>query len=69
VPLGAYFIDIVRDALEDRFGEELYRSRLRIHTTLDPVRSGGGEGAGGAAQVAGRPGAQAARASCRAPWS
>jgi 1A family penicillin-binding protein len=37
VPLGAYFIDIVRDALEDRFGEALYRSRLRIHTTLDPV--------------------------------
>jgi penicillin-binding protein 1A len=25
------------DMLEDRFGEELYRSRLRIHTTLDPV--------------------------------
>jgi 1A family penicillin-binding protein len=37
VPLGPYFIDIVRDMLEDRFGEELYRSRLRIHTTLDPV--------------------------------
>jgi 1A family penicillin-binding protein len=37
VPLGAYFIDVVRDALEDRFGESLYRSRLRIHTTLDPV--------------------------------
>jgi penicillin-binding protein 1A len=25
----------VRDILEDHFGEELYRSRLRIHTTLD----------------------------------
>jgi 1A family penicillin-binding protein len=37
VPLGPNFIDIVRDALEDRFGEGLYRSRLRIHTTLDPV--------------------------------
>jgi 1A family penicillin-binding protein len=37
VPLGAYYIDIVRDALEDRFGESLYRSRIRIHTTLDPV--------------------------------
>jgi 1A family penicillin-binding protein len=37
VPLGPNFIDIVRDALEDRFGENLYRSRLRIHTTLDPV--------------------------------
>jgi 1A family penicillin-binding protein len=37
VPLGPNFIDIVRDALEDRLGEGLYRSRLRIHTTLDPV--------------------------------
>jgi 1A family penicillin-binding protein len=37
VPLGAYFIDIVRDALEEQFGEALYRSRLQIHTTLDPV--------------------------------
>jgi 1A family penicillin-binding protein len=37
VPLGAYYIDIVRGMLEDRFGEELYRSKLRIHTTLDPV--------------------------------
>jgi 1A family penicillin-binding protein len=37
VPLGPFFIDIVRDQLEDRFGEELYRSRLRIHTTLDQV--------------------------------
>ncbi|HEX2168229.1 MAG TPA: PBP1A family penicillin-binding protein, partial [Longimicrobiales bacterium] len=35
IPLGAYYIDIVRGILEDRFGEELYRSRLRIHTTLD----------------------------------
>ena len=35
IPLGAYYIDIVRGLLEDRFGEELYRSRLRIHTTLD----------------------------------
>jgi 1A family penicillin-binding protein len=37
VPLGPNFIDIVRDALEDRFGEELYRSRVQIYTTLDPV--------------------------------
>jgi len=37
IPVGAYFIDVVRDQLEDRFGEKLYRSRLRIHTTLDPV--------------------------------
>jgi 1A family penicillin-binding protein len=35
IPLGAYYIDIVRGQLEDRFGEELYRSRLQIHTTLD----------------------------------
>jgi 1A family penicillin-binding protein len=37
VPLGAYFIDVVRGQLEDHFGEELYRSKLRIYTTLDPV--------------------------------
>jgi membrane carboxypeptidase/penicillin-binding protein len=30
-------VDLVRDALEERFGERLYRSRLRIHTALDPV--------------------------------
>ncbi|HEX6308397.1 MAG TPA: PBP1A family penicillin-binding protein [Longimicrobiales bacterium] len=35
VPLGAYFIDVVREQLEDQFGEEMYRSRLQIHTTLD----------------------------------
>lgn len=35
VPVGAYFIDIVRDQLEDRFGEALYRSRLRVYTTVD----------------------------------
>jgi penicillin-binding protein 1A len=37
VPLGAYFIDVIRPELEERFGEALYRSKLRIHTTLDPV--------------------------------
>jgi 1A family penicillin-binding protein len=37
VPLGFSFIDAIRESLEDRFGESLYRSRLRIHTTLDPV--------------------------------
>jgi penicillin-binding protein 1A len=37
VPLGAYFIDVIRPALEDQFGEGLYRSRLHIYTTLDPV--------------------------------
>jgi penicillin-binding protein 1A len=37
VPLGAYFIDVIRPELEDRFGEALYRSRLHIYTTLDPI--------------------------------
>lgn len=37
IPLGPSFVAIVRDALEARLGEDLYRSRLRIHTTLDPV--------------------------------
>ena len=37
VPLGAYFIDVIRPELEERFGEALYRSKLRIYTTLDPV--------------------------------
>jgi 1A family penicillin-binding protein len=43
VPLGPSFIAIVRDALEERFGEGLYRSRLRIHTTLDPVAQASAE--------------------------
>jgi penicillin-binding protein 1A len=30
-----YFADAVRRVLEDRFGDELYTSALRIHTTLD----------------------------------
>jgi penicillin-binding protein 1A len=33
--LGAYFIDVVRTMLDDRFGEDLYSSRLRIRTTMD----------------------------------
>lgn len=37
VPLGFSFIDAIRESLEDQFGENLYRSRLHIHTTLDPV--------------------------------
>ena len=37
IPLGAWYTDVVRDQLEARFGEKLYRSRLRIYTTLDPV--------------------------------
>jgi 1A family penicillin-binding protein len=35
VPLGAYFIDVVRDQLDAQFGEKIYRTGLRIHTTLD----------------------------------
>jgi 1A family penicillin-binding protein len=37
IPLGPSFVAVVRDLMEDRFGESLYRSRLRVHTTLDPV--------------------------------
>lgn len=32
---GPYFVEAVRRELEAQFGEELYRSPLRIHTTLD----------------------------------
>ena len=34
-PLGAYFVQIVRKQLEDQLGEDLYRRKLRIYTTLD----------------------------------
>ncbi|MGH7444309.1 MAG: transglycosylase domain-containing protein, partial [Longimicrobiales bacterium] len=34
-PLGTWFIDVVRTTLEERFGDELYSGRLRIHTTMD----------------------------------
>ncbi len=34
-PLGSWFIDVVRTALEEEFGDELYSERLRIHTTMD----------------------------------
>lgn len=34
---GAYFVDTVRRFLEGELGEALYRSRLIIHTTLDPA--------------------------------
>jgi penicillin-binding protein 1A len=34
-PLGAYFADIVRDELETRFGDRVYREKLKVHTTLD----------------------------------
>jgi 1A family penicillin-binding protein len=37
LPLGPSYVDVVREVMEDLFGENLYRSRLRIHTTLDPV--------------------------------
>jgi penicillin-binding protein 1A len=33
--LGAYFIDVIRSMLDEKFGDELYSSRLRIYTTLD----------------------------------
>jgi penicillin-binding protein 1A len=31
-----YFVEAVRRVLEDRFGEGVYTSTLRVHTTLDP---------------------------------
>lgn len=34
-PLGAYFAQIVRRELEERFGEDIYTQKLRIYTTLD----------------------------------
>lgn len=34
-PLGSWFIDVVRTTLEERFGDDLYSGRLRIHTTMD----------------------------------
>jgi 1A family penicillin-binding protein len=34
-PLGAYFVQVVRDQLEELLGERLYRDKLRVHTTLD----------------------------------
>jgi 1A family penicillin-binding protein len=37
LPLGPTYVDAVREVMEDLFGEALYRSRLQIHTTLDPV--------------------------------
>ena len=33
--VGEWFIDVVRAQLEDHFGDRLYRSRMRIHTTMD----------------------------------
>jgi 1A family penicillin-binding protein len=35
VPLGAYFIDVVRDQVDAQLGGRIYRTGLRIHTTLD----------------------------------
>jgi 1A family penicillin-binding protein len=32
-----YFVDIVRRFLEEEVGEALYRSPIRVHTTLDPL--------------------------------
>ena len=34
-PLGAYFAQIVRKEVEERIGEDVYRKKLRIYTTLD----------------------------------
>lgn len=34
-PLGSWFIDVARASLEERFGDDLYSGRLRIHTTMD----------------------------------
>ena len=33
--LAPYFVEYVRDILDDRFGDELYRSGFRVYTTLD----------------------------------
>jgi penicillin-binding protein 1A len=35
-PTAPYFVESVRRVLEDRLGEEIYTSPLRVHTTLDP---------------------------------
>jgi membrane carboxypeptidase/penicillin-binding protein len=69
VPLGAYFIDIVRDACWRTVRRKLYRSRLQIYTTLDPVaqRAAEKELETQLASLDGR--CARARASCRAPWS
>jgi penicillin-binding protein 1A len=34
-PPAPYFVSLLRDILEDRFGEDLYTRRLVVHTTLD----------------------------------
>jgi 1A family penicillin-binding protein len=34
-PLGAYFVQMVRNELEDELGEDVYTKKLRVHTTLD----------------------------------
>jgi penicillin-binding protein 1A len=34
-PPAPYFVALIRDMLEDRFGEDLYTRRLIVHTTLD----------------------------------
>jgi penicillin-binding protein 1A len=33
--LGSYYIDVIRGMLDEKFGDELYSSRLRIMTSLD----------------------------------
>lgn len=34
--LGPYFVEAVRDVLEDHFGGDLYGTGLKVYTTLDP---------------------------------
>jgi penicillin-binding protein 1A len=34
-PRAAWFVQVVRDLLEDKLGEDLYSQPLRIHTTID----------------------------------
>jgi penicillin-binding protein 1A len=34
-PRAAWFVQVVRDLLEERLGEDLYSQPLRIHTTID----------------------------------
>ncbi|MEX2527077.1 MAG: PBP1A family penicillin-binding protein [Gemmatimonadota bacterium] len=41
--VAAYFVDAVRRYLEEELGEALYRTRLTIHTTLDPAAQAAAE--------------------------
>ena len=37
VPRAPYFVQSAREALEDRFGEDLWTTPMVVHTTLDPA--------------------------------